>query len=93
MAGSPLTLSYPELCRVTGTLQSLVLRTEDMWQRYNQCLEVGGALNETLDFERPESTGSKIMFSLSSVILFNMIGVDSCVFFIFTTRVGRRHPD
>jgi len=31
--------------------------------------------------ERGVTTGSKIMFSLSSVILFNMIGVDSCVFF------------
>jgi hypothetical protein len=41
-----------------------------------------------LSYERPESTGSKIMFSLSSVILFNMIGVDSCVFLIFTTRFG-----
>jgi len=38
--------------------------------------------------ERGVTTGSKIMFSLSSVILFNMIGVDSCVFLIFTTRVG-----
>ena len=39
-------------------------------------------------YERGVTTGSKIMFSLSSVILFNMIGVDSCVFLIFTTRVG-----
>jgi hypothetical protein len=30
--------------------------------------------------ERGETTGSKIMSSLSSVILFNMIGVDSCIF-------------
>jgi hypothetical protein len=29
-------LSYPELFRVTGPLLSLVLRTEDVWQRYNQ---------------------------------------------------------
>ena len=35
MAGSPLALSYPELFRVTGPLPSLVLRTEDVWQRYN----------------------------------------------------------
>ena len=38
--------------------------------------------------ERPESTGSKILFSLSSVILFRKRGVDSCVFLIFTTRIG-----
>ena len=38
--------------------------------------------------ERGETTGSKIMFSLSSVILFQTLGVDSCVFLIFTTRVG-----
>ena len=46
MAGSPLDLSYPEPFRVTGPLPLLVLRTEDMCQRYNQCLEVGGALNQ-----------------------------------------------
>jgi hypothetical protein len=27
--------SYPEPLRVTGPLLSLVLRTEDLWQRYN----------------------------------------------------------
>ena len=32
-----LTHSYQELFQVTGTLQSLVLRTEDMWQKHNQC--------------------------------------------------------
>jgi len=37
--------------------------------------------------ERGETTGSKIVFSLSLVILFNILGVDSCVFLIFTTRV------
>ena len=31
--------SNPELFRVTGPLPSLVLRTEDMWQRYNQFIE------------------------------------------------------
>jgi len=46
MAEVSLAHSYPELFRVTGPLTSLVLRTEDMWQRYNQCLEVGGALNQ-----------------------------------------------
>ena len=50
MAGSPLALSYPEPFRVTGPLPSLVLRTEDMWQRYNQCLEVVGALNQGFPF-------------------------------------------
>jgi len=50
MAGSPLALSYPEPFRVTGSLPSLVLRTEDMWQRYNQCLEVGWALNQGFPF-------------------------------------------
>ena len=37
--------------------------------------------------ERGEATGSKTMFSLSSVILFRKRGVDSCIFLIFTTRV------
>ena len=32
-------LSYPELFRVTGPLLSLVFRTEDVWQRYNQYTE------------------------------------------------------
>ncbi len=31
-----MTRSYPEPLRVTGPLLSLVLRTEDVWQRYNQ---------------------------------------------------------
>ena len=30
-------LSYPEPLRVTGPLPSIVLRTEDMWWRHNQC--------------------------------------------------------
>jgi hypothetical protein len=33
--GSPQTRSCPELLRVTGPLLSLVLRTENVWQRYN----------------------------------------------------------
>jgi len=32
-----LALSYPELFQVTGPLPSLVLRTEVMWWRHNQC--------------------------------------------------------
>ena len=35
----PLARSYPELFRVTGPLLSLVFRTEDVWQRYNQFIE------------------------------------------------------
>ena len=31
--------SYPELFRFTGPLLSLVFRTEDVWQRYNQFIE------------------------------------------------------
>ena len=50
MAGSPLALSYQELFRVTGPLQSLVIRTEDVWQRYNQFVEACGALNQGFPF-------------------------------------------
>jgi hypothetical protein len=50
MAKVSLAHSYPELFRVTGPLPSLVLRAEDMWQRYNQFLEVGGALNQGFPF-------------------------------------------
>jgi len=32
-------LSYPGLFRVTGSLLSLVFRTEDVWQRCNQFIE------------------------------------------------------
>jgi hypothetical protein len=32
-------LSYQELFRVTGSLLSLVLRTEDVWQRCNQFID------------------------------------------------------
>ena len=39
MAEVSLAHSYPELFRVTGPPSSLVVRAEDMWQRYNQCLE------------------------------------------------------
>ena len=49
MAQVSLAHSYPELFRVTGPL-SIVLRTEDMWQRYNQCIEAGGALNQGFPF-------------------------------------------
>jgi len=50
MAGSPLALSYPELFRVTGPLLSLVFRTEDVWQRYNQFRKRFGALNQGFPF-------------------------------------------
>ena len=42
--------SYPELFRVTGPLLSLVFRTEDVWQRYNQFIETAGALNQGFPF-------------------------------------------
>jgi hypothetical protein len=52
MAQAPLARSCPELFRVTGPLLSLALRTEDVWQRYNQYLEVIGApsLNQGFPF-------------------------------------------
>jgi hypothetical protein len=46
----PLTRSCPELFRGTGPLLSLVLRTEDVWQRYNHCVEVCGAFNQGFPF-------------------------------------------
>jgi hypothetical protein len=45
-----MTRSYPEPLRVTGPLLSLVLRVEDVWQRYNQFIEVCGALNPGFPF-------------------------------------------
>ena len=42
-------LSYLGLFRVTGPLLSLVLRTEDVWQRYNQFLEAVRALRSDSD--------------------------------------------
>jgi hypothetical protein len=36
--------------RVTGPLLSLVLRAEDVCQRYNQYIEVCGALNQGFPF-------------------------------------------
>ena len=50
MAQAPLARSYPELFRVTGPLLSLVLRAKDVWQRYNQFIEVCGALNQGFPF-------------------------------------------
>ena len=47
MAEVSLTVTYLELFRV---LPSLVLWAEDVWERYNQCLEVGGALNQGFPF-------------------------------------------
>jgi hypothetical protein len=40
---SLLIASYPEPLRVTGPLLSLVLRTEDVWQRYNHFRSVRGS--------------------------------------------------
>jgi len=51
---SPLARSYPELLRVSGPLLSLVLQTEDVWQRYNQYTEVCGALNQGFPFSPPK---------------------------------------
>ena len=46
-----LALSYPELLRVTGPLPSLVLRTEDVWQRYKpDSSKRFGALNPGFPF-------------------------------------------
>jgi hypothetical protein len=45
-----MTRSYPEPFRVTGSLLSIVLRVEDVWQRYNQFIEVCGALNQGFPF-------------------------------------------
>ncbi len=50
MAQVPLARSYLELFRVTGPLLSLVLRAEDVWQRYNQYIEVCGTLNQGFPF-------------------------------------------
>ena len=38
-----MTRSYQEPLRVTGPLLSLVLRTEDVWQRYNHFRSVRGS--------------------------------------------------
>ena len=35
--------SYPELFQVTGPLQSLVFRTEDVWQRCTNFIETAGS--------------------------------------------------
>jgi hypothetical protein len=50
MAEVSLALSYPELFQVTGPLPSLVLRTEDLWRRHNQCHRSGRALNQGFPF-------------------------------------------
>ena len=76
MAEVSLTLSYPELFRVTGPLPSLVLRAEDMWQRQNQCLEVGGALNQGFPF---------------SPLLPHFRGLRDGVEYKFLDRIQHRH--
>ena len=44
-------LPYPEPLRVTGPLQSLVLRAEDMWRKYKPFfIEVFGILNPGFPF-------------------------------------------
>jgi hypothetical protein len=49
-------LSYPELFRVTGPLLSLVFRTEDVWQRYNQYTETFQSLNQGFPFSLLQCT-------------------------------------
>ena len=71
-----LALSYPELFRVTGPLPSLVLRAEDMWQRHNQCLEVGGALNQGFPF---------------SPLMSHFRGLRDGVEYKFLDRIQHRH--
>ena len=51
MAQVSLAHPYPELFRVTGPLPSLVLRTEDVWQRYKpDSSKRFGALNPGFPF-------------------------------------------
>ena len=79
MAEVSLALSYQELFRVTGPLQSLVLRAEDMWQRHNQCLEVCGALNQGFPFSpllphfRGLRDGVEYKFLDRTILLFHTI--------------------
>ena len=61
-----MTRSCPELFRVTGPLLSLVLRTEDVWQRYNQYGEVCGALNQGFPFSQ---TNQQLGNTLVQVLL------------------------
>ncbi len=76
MDGSPLALSYPEPFRVSGPLQSLVLRTEDMWQRYNQCLEIGWSLNQGFPF---------------SPLMSHFRGLRDCLEYKFLDCIQHRH--
>ena len=76
MAEVSLTLSYPELFRVTGPLPSLVLRAEDMCQRQNQCLEVGWALIQGFPF---------------SPLLAHFRGLRDGVEYKFLDRIQHRH--
>ena len=76
MAEVSLAHSYLELFRITGPLQSLVLRAEEMWQRYNQFLEVGGALNQGFPF---------------SPLMCNFRGLRDGVEYKFLDRIQHRH--
>ena len=58
MAQVPLARSCPELFRVTGPLLSLVLRTEDVWQRYNQYTKVCWTLNQGFPFSKKSVIGA-----------------------------------
>jgi len=67
MAQVSLAHSYPEPFWVTGPLSSIVLRIEDMCQRYNQCIEVGGALLMSTRGVRPQAPRFSRPFPISGV--------------------------
>jgi hypothetical protein len=54
LPGSLLSGTLPSSTRVTGPL-SIVLRTEDVWQRCSQFVEVDGALNHYCYFDHDDS--------------------------------------
>jgi len=65
MAQVSLAHSYPELFRVTGPL-SIVLRTEDVWQRCSQFVEVDGALNHYCYFDHDDSFTSTTLKTVTA---------------------------
>ena len=73
-----MTRSYPEPLRVTGPLLSLVLRTEDVWQRYNHFRSVRGSqsgfplltpIMETYDGPAWRLISTSFVFSPSTEVL------------------------
>jgi hypothetical protein len=84
-----LTRSYQELFRDTGPLLSLVLRTEDVWQRYNQYLEVCGALNQGFPFSPLQCRQVRTrMDEWVQVYAVCWDGVVYCFFCNYVTRHG-----